>query len=322
LTTELIVAAAATVLMMTSSHTLSSPSTLFLSGTLQYNAAYVEGDIKLYRARISEMKINISKDARPQVRTLLVATLIAMALSFIPYAGILTYPFRIFVTFIHEGGHAIAALLTGNSVGSLSVATDGSGLTYTSQGGHFSQFVVSSAGYVGAMLYGTLLLFLIRRAVAARFVLLGSAAYILLLTIVFGLVKPLLNIFEPSVQKSGIPFTVIAGILITLGLFAIARFASARVATFFLSFLAVQCVLNALIDLKNVLFLSSPLGNSEVMTDAGNMAQATGIPAMFWAVFWIGISFALLTMAMRFYAVTKHKAKIQQDLPFEDPLDV
>lgn len=267
------------------------------------------------------MKINISKDARPQVRTLLVATLIAVALWFIPYVEFLNYPFRIFVTFIHEGGHAIAALLTGNSVRSLSVATDRSGLTYTSLNGPISQFVVSSAGYVGAMLYGTLLLFLIRRAAPARIVLLGSAFFIFLLTLVFGLAMPLLNLFNDNAQKSGIPFTVIAGVIITLGLAAIARFASARVAMFFLSFLAVQCVLNALLDLKNVFFMSSPFG-AKVPSDAVNMETATGIPAMFWAIFWIGISFALLSMAMRFYAVSKHKAEMQQDLPFEDPLDV
>src|SRR5215213_222113 len=106
------------------------------------------------------MKIKISRDARPQVRTLLVAAAITIALWFIPYAEILTYPFRIFVTFIHEGGHAIAALLTGNSVESLSVAMNASGETYTTKGGLISQILVSSAGYLGAMAYGVLLLFL------------------------------------------------------------------------------------------------------------------------------------------------------------------
>jgi hypothetical protein len=84
--------------------------------------------------------------------TLLLAAVISIALWFIPFAEILSYPFRIFVTFIHEGGHAIAALLTGNSVQSLSVAMNASGETYTTQGGWFSQMFVSSAGYLGANL--------------------------------------------------------------------------------------------------------------------------------------------------------------------------
>ena len=114
------------------------------------------------------MKYKLSQDARPQAMTLVLATAISIILWFVPFAEILSYPFRIFVTFIHEGGHAVAALLTGNSVQSLSVAMNGSGETYTTQGGMFSQMLVSSAGYLGAMSFGALLLILIRRAIAAR----------------------------------------------------------------------------------------------------------------------------------------------------------
>src|SRR5438046_5929645 len=109
------------------------------------------------------MKYNISHDARPQAATLILAAIISVILWFIPFAEILTYPFRIFVTFIHEGGHAIAALLTGNSVESLSIATNASGETYTSQGGTISRMFVASAGYLGSMTFGALLLVLIRK---------------------------------------------------------------------------------------------------------------------------------------------------------------
>ncbi|HEX8142754.1 MAG TPA: M50 family metallopeptidase [Pyrinomonadaceae bacterium] len=261
--------------------------------------------------------ISISRDARPQVRTLLIATVITLALWFIPYAEILTYPFRIFVTFIHEGGHAIAALLTGNSVASLSVAMNTSGETYTTNGGLLSGIFVSSAGYLGAMAYGALLLVLIRRAVAARIVLLASAGFILLLTTVFGLWKPLTN----GMWERFSLFTLLAGVVISLGLVGIARYASARTASFFVSFLAVQCILNALSDLKTVFFLSTPFGPS-VPTDAVNMANATGVPAIFWAFVWIVLALMILSTAMRVYAVSKHTSGKQQDLPFEDPLEV
>src|SRR5438045_5490060 len=111
------------------------------------------------------MRLRLSQDARPQAMTLLVAATLSVFLWFIPFAEILTYPFRIFVTFIHEGGHAIAALLTGNSVESLSIATNASGETYTSQGGTISQMFVASAGYLGSMTFGALLLVLIRKTV-------------------------------------------------------------------------------------------------------------------------------------------------------------
>jgi hypothetical protein len=244
--------------------------------------------------------------------TLLIAATISVVLWFIPFAEFLTYPFRIFVTFIHEGGHALAALLTGNSVASLSVATNASGETYTTQGGIFSQVFISSAGYLGSMVFGALLLVLIRKAVAARIVLLGCAIFIFGLTMIYGLIKPIFWL----TAWSGIPFTLLAGSIISVGLVLIARFASAKVATFFVSFLAVQCVLNALTDLKTVFFLSAPFAPS-VATDAVNMQSATHIPAIFWTVIWIAMALGILWFAMRLYVAGRDKS-YQPDLPFEE----
>src|SRR5437899_8844143 len=165
------------------------------------------------------MRVSISRDARPQASALLIAAAISIALWFIPFAEVLTYPFRIFVTFIHEGGHALAALVTGNSVQSLSVAMNASGETYTTQGGFFSQVLVASAGYLGSMAYGALLLVSIRRTVAARVVLLASAAIVFGLTLIFGLFKPIVT----WGALSGIPFTFVAGTLISIGLVLVAK---------------------------------------------------------------------------------------------------
>ena len=92
--------------------------------------------------------------------------------------------------------------------------------------------------------------------------------------------------------------------------------ASARVATFFVSFLAVQCVLNALFDLKTVFFLSSPFVPA-VHTDAVNMARVTGLPPILWAAVWIVLALGILWFAMRLYVAGRDKG-YQPDLPFED----
>ena len=265
------------------------------------------------------MKYRLANDARPQAATLLLAAVISIALWFIPFAEILIYPFRIFVTFIHEGGHAVAALLTGNSVQSLSVAMNASGETYTTQGGTFSRMLVSSAGYLGAMAFGALLLVLIRRAVRPRLVLLGAAAVILILTGIFGFLNP---VFAGAWHSmTGLPFTVFAGLILTVGLFLVARFASARVAMFTVCMLAVQCVLNALLDLKTVFFLSSPFAPS-VPTDAVNMYNATGVPAIIWAVVWIAIAFGILALVLRLYVAARDREfDAQPDLPFESKVE-
>jgi hypothetical protein len=246
------------------------------------------------------MNFQVSADARPQVRTLLLFTLLSVVLWFIPFADYLTYPFRLFATFIHEGGHALAALLTGNSVHSLSVATDGSGLTYTTTGGFFSQLLVSSAGYVGAVAFGAALLVALRR-VSARAALLGSAGLILALTLLFGLLAPVGSMATNT--WAGIPFTLISGLIIAGGLLFVALRTSPRGATFFAGFLAVQCVINALLDLKTIFFLSTPFAGY-THSDAMNLAQLTGLPRIVWAAIWVVVSLLILSVALRAYAVS------------------
>jgi len=142
--------------------------------------------------------------------------------------------------------------------------------------------------------------------------LLVCAIFVFSLTMIYGLIKP---IFSMSAWP-GIPFTLLAGTLISVGLILIARFASAKVATFFVSFLAVQSVLNAFFDLKTLFSLSSSCGPT-VPTDAANMAQATGIPALFWTVVWITFALGILWFAMRLYVAGRDKS-YQPDLPFEE----
>jgi hypothetical protein len=258
------------------------------------------------------MKFQIARDARPQVTTLLFATALSLCLWFLPYAEFLAYPFRIFVTFIHEGGHALAAFVTGNSVRSLTVSADGSGLVYSTDVGLFSSLFISSAGYLGAMTFGAMLLLLIRRTVAARYVLVGSGVLILALTVFFGFLAPVWNWTLPGL------FTLVAGVALPLGLFAAARYASPKVATFLVSFLAVQCVLNAVFDLKNLLFASAL---TDAHTDAVNMEAITGVPSIFWGLFWFVLAFVIVSLALRAYAVSRSRPS-QPDLPFEDPLEV
>ena len=64
-------------------------------------------------------------------------------------------PFKIFVVFIHETGHALAALLTGGRVLSMVVTPWQSGYV-ESLGGH--ALIIASAGYIGSALFGGIML--------------------------------------------------------------------------------------------------------------------------------------------------------------------
>src|SRR5215203_1307600 len=110
------------------------------------------------------MRYKIAEDAKPQLYLLIIATLVTVALWFIPYADYLVYPIRLFVTFIHESSHALIAVLTGGSVQSLTIATDGSGEVYSASSNMVGELLTSSAGYLGTTAFGVLMLFLIRRS--------------------------------------------------------------------------------------------------------------------------------------------------------------
>ncbi len=262
------------------------------------------------------MRYKLAADAKPQLKVLLIATLLTIALWFIPYAGILVYPIRLFVTFVHEGGHAIVGLLTGGSVQSLTVAPDGSGLTYIVPSGWFASLLFSSAGYLGTTFFGVLMLTLIRFNVSAKKVLLGCGVLIGVLTLGFGLISPVFNLLSLRVGAGSVAFTLITGSLLTVALIALSRLLSIRAANFAVAFLAIQCLLNALSDLKTLFFINAPFSGSDIMNDAGNMATATSLPAFLWVMIWIGISLAMISLGLRLYAVGK-SAK-SGDSVFED----
>ena len=217
---------------------------------------------------------------KDSLRFLLAASALSVILWFIPLAGFIVYPFRLFVTFIHEGGHALMTLLTFGSVEAVRIYTDASGVTL-SRGG--MPLLISSAGYLSSTVYGASLLMLCKQGSNAKAVLTITAAAILGLTAFF---------------VSGV-FGWVIGTLLAAGLIFIALAASARVAHFFLSFLAVQCGLNALYDLNTLLVISA---TSHAHSDALNMQNQTHVPALFWALTWIGVSVIVLGWAMRSYA--------------------
>jgi hypothetical protein len=214
------------------------------------------------------------------VKFLLIAAALTVLLWYVPYAEVIAYPFRIFVTFIHETAHALAALITGGKIEHIEIAPNGNGVTYT-RGGLW--LAVASAGYLGSVLYGGLLLFLCKQAKYAKLVLGATTALVAIVTLVW--VKP-------------ITFGFAAGLVMALALAGIIYFLSARLVHFFVSFLAVESCLNALFDLKTVFFLSA---TTDVPTDAMNLQRATLIPAVVWALAWAAISLAILFLALRSY---------------------
>jgi len=218
--------------------------------------------------------------SRPALGRLLLASALSVAISLVPTLSLLLYPLRLFVTFIHEGSHALAATLTGGHAAQIAVMPDASGVTYTSGGW---EIIVVMAGYVGASAYGAAMLALARQTGTARLILGISGGVIALLDVLL-----IRNLF-------GFGW----GILLAAGLLLASRRLPAKAAELTAMFLGVQCVVNSLYDLKTLVGLST-LVNGPV-SDAVLMSQMIPLPPVVWAALWGLLSLAILGLALRPY---------------------
>ncbi len=67
------------------------------------------------------------------------------------------YPIRLFVTFLHEFGHALGAVVTGGWVEEVQINQDGSGWTRTANG---NRPITIMGGYLGSALFGNILFYI------------------------------------------------------------------------------------------------------------------------------------------------------------------
>ncbi|OGL41251.1 MAG: hypothetical protein A2161_22445 [Candidatus Schekmanbacteria bacterium RBG_13_48_7] len=185
------------------------------------------------------------------------------------------YPVKLFVVFLHEISHGLAAVLTGGKIVQIEVNQQLGGICYT-QGG--SQFIVASAGYIGSIFWGAMILLLSSRT---RFYKLGA--------FFIGAVLIFISLLYVS-NSFGITFGVGFGILLIF----VAKFAPGVINKFILQFIGIVSCFYVLIDIKEDLF-----SFEHRVTDAQILANMTHIPAIIWAIIWMVISFFTVWFAIK-----------------------
>jgi hypothetical protein len=209
------------------------------------------------------------------------ATLVSIALWYLPLAQFVLYPVRLFVTLIHEGGHALMAVLTGGHVESLRINPDTSGVTHV-LGSAIG--LVYMSGYVGAVAFGAFCLQLSRNRN-------GGRQGLVILAAVAGLITALwVNPFGPGL------FTFVCGVATAIVFVVAARSLPERSASFLLAFLAVQLSLNAIFDLRDLIGMTT---QTAAKNDAVFMSEAYGLTPWFWALLWSAISAAIFGVSLR-----------------------
>ncbi len=220
----------------------------------------------------------------------LIAFVVALILWNVPQLEFILYPIRLFVTFVHEAGHGLAAILTGGHVARLIVSPDTSGVTYTLGG---NQMIILPAGYLGTALFGALLFYLANTVPFPRTIALLLAIFVAAVTLLF---------------TSFLATAWLVGLGMALVLLALWRFADRSVNLLVLDVLAILTGLNVVLDLF-ALVNNSNAAMGDVVNDAAAFTRdvAPLIPPIVWAALWAVIAVALLLLAVYFSHIRRRR---------------
>jgi hypothetical protein len=186
------------------------------------------------------------------------------------------FPLKIFVVLLHEISHALAALATGGEVERIVLNMDQGGATYILGG---NAFLILSAGYLGSLLWGLLLIEIAgARTQRARWAVGVLGTFVLLVAAFY-----VRNMF-------GFVFTGLFGAALLVG----ARYLPARGVASVLLVLGLTSAMYALLDIR-----SDILSRPHVRSDAAMLAEVTGIPTVVWGLLWIGAAIGACWIALR-----------------------
>lgn len=186
------------------------------------------------------------------------------------------YPLKVFVVLLHEVSHAVALVATGGSLDRIVLDPYQGGATW-GRGG--IAFVTLSAGYLGSLGWGSLL---VTGARARR------PPPGLVTGVVGGAVMALTLLYIRST------FGIVFGLLFGTALVLAARHLSALWNRRILLTLGLTSCLYAVLDIK-----SDVLDRPELPSDAHQLAELTGVPTVVWGILWIGIALGVSWLLFR-----------------------
>ncbi len=199
-----------------------------------------------------------------------------IALVFALWATPLVMPLKILTVFLHEMSHALATLLSGGEVVSLTIDPLQGGQVW-SRGGN--RFVILSAGYCGSLLIGVMLFIAAVRTRWDRSVLGVLGGVILLVT----------GLYVRDWFALG--FGLLSGGLM-LG--------AARYLGHALTDLALRVIgLTSMIYVPHDIF-SDTIARAHLRSDARMLAEEFGGSTMLWGGFWLGISLSAIGLCLRY----------------------
>jgi len=224
---------------------------------------------------------------RPTSRgALLIAVAVSVVVgSFVPFGGVLLYPFTLLATWIHEMGHGITAVVVGGRFDYLEIFSDASGLAYTSHpaaaralGAWISLGGLVAPPIVGAIVLGT--------ARGPR------RAQIVLVTLAVALVASL-AVWVRSVTG----FVAVPLVAALIAYFV--RWGSPRERMFLAQFLGLRLALDTLGRGMDYIFTDSvTIAGVKRTSDIASVAEGFGGPRVVWSLVVAGLCVAFVGVGL------------------------
>ncbi len=184
-------------------------------------------------------------------------------------------PLKILIVFFHEASHAIATVLTGGEVISLSVSPDQGGLVI-SRGG--SRFWTLTAGYLGSLLIGIALLIAATRTKLDRQIM--ALCGIVILIIAGFYVR----------ETFALGFTIGTGIV----MIAASIILNHNINDMILRVIGLTSMIYVPFDI-----FSDTIARSNLRSDARMLAEEFGGTTVMWGGLWLVISLVMIGWAIR-----------------------
>ncbi len=197
----------------------------------------------------------------------LVGFAVYFAVLWVLWNSFIVYPLKIFVVLLHETSHGVMAVATGGTIQRIIITANEGGLCQCPGG---SEFLVLSAGYLGSLGWGALIL------TAGR----GRGAVPQIASAVIGAVVIAVTLVYVR-NWFGLLFGVAFGVALILASRQLPRSGNAAL----LTALGLTSCLYAILDIK-----SDVLDRPNVMSDARMLAELTGVPTLVWGLLWIAVA--------------------------------
>ena len=205
---------------------------------------------------------------------------------------LLIYPIKLFVVMLHEMSHGLMAIAYGGKIIEIYIDSNiGGYCRYQMAPSFWGSFMTSSAGYLGSLFWGSLILLLAVKSERDKYI-----------SLIIGIILLGLSYF---VLQSGAFFGT--AMTVGLGVFMLIayRFFGPLFHDLWLKFIGIISCSYVILDIKSDL-----IDNTNIGSDADAISELIGIPSIFIGITWMLIALLNLFLVLR-YIYKKQKMSLK-----------